>query len=509
MSSSYLIKSVADCAAVFAEGQDNPQNWQATCRDLGNLLQGMGRFEEAITWHSLALENEPNLAEIYGQLGRLYAQEENWEPAIAFFEKALEHIPDSVHIYSNLAQIYGQTGKRELETACWYKAVKLNPDLVNAQGYYKLAQAFEEQGKIPEAIECYQKAGDREATLLPAHYKIAEMKLRQGDLDGAKAGLEKIIKRDFNQPQAHYQLGSILSRQQEFDYALQEFNHTIKLAPEFARAYSSLVQVLIKQKKWDEAISTCHSIINLVEEFPWIYSLLGDALRAKGRIPEAVEAYQQACAGRGWPECVSNNYFFPIAQFTHRIALFEAHLLPLANQEKFSALEVGTGFGMSTCWLLDKVLTHSSAKLTCIDYQFEKKLEENLSKTGAREKVTLLEKYVTGHLTSLKPQSIDLAHLQDKRKEWNSVSKHTALVWKSIKVGGIIIFADYGWHSPNHPDKNPQKGIDLFLNSINGKWEVVVHHPRGFQLIIRKIAKSKEEEAAEVVVEENVTVQEQ
>ena len=84
-----------------------------------------------------------------------------------------------------------------------------------------------------------------------------------------------------------------------------------------------------------------------------------------------------------------------------------------------------------------------------------------------------------------------------------------------MKVGGIIIFADYGWRNPNNSEKNPQKGIDLFLNSINDKWEVVAHYPRGFQLIIRKIAKSKEEEeaeaaeAAKVVVEKSVTVQEQ
>ena len=71
MSSSYLIKSVSDCAATFANAQENPPNWQATCRNLGNLLQGMGRFDEAITWHSLALESKPNLAEIYAQLGRL------------------------------------------------------------------------------------------------------------------------------------------------------------------------------------------------------------------------------------------------------------------------------------------------------------------------------------------------------------------------------------------------------------------------------------------------------
>ena len=366
--------------------------------------------------------------------------------------------------------------------------------MVNAQGYYKLGNSFEEQGKIEEAIDCYQKACDREDSLLPAYYKLAEMRLNQGDLDSAKTCLEHIIKQDFNQHQAHYQLGNILSRQKQFESAVEEFRHTIKLDPKFNWAYSSLIQTFMQQQKWNEAISTCHSIINLVEEFPWIYSLLGNALRANGKVSEAVKAYQKACSKKGWRECLTKNYFFPVDNFTNRIALFETHLTPLANQQKLSALEVGNYFGMSACWLLDKILIHPSSRLTCIDHKFDQKLTENLSKTGAQEKVTLLEQKIPKHLASLKPQSFDLANIQDQYKQWDYTSKNTELLWKLIKVGGIIMFAGYGWRNPQKPEHNARKGIDLFLNSIKGKWEIVAYHPPAFQLIIRKIAKSEDED---------------
>ena len=493
MSSSYLIKLVSDCAATFAHEPENAQNWRVACRDLGNLLQGMGRFEEAVIWHSLALDSEPNLAEIYAQLGRLYAQEEEWDAAIAFFEDALKSIPNSVHIYSNLAQIYGQKGDKVKETACWYEAVKINPDLVNGLGYYKLGNSLAGQGKVEQAIDCFQKACDRDKTLLPAHYKLAEIRLRQKDLDAAKVCFENIIEQDPNQPQAHYQLGKILAFQGKFEPASVEFRQTIKLDPETSEAYASLVQTFMQQQKWDEAISTCYSILNLVEEFPWVYPLLGNALRAKGKITEAAEAYQKACAARGWSESVSKNYFFPIDHFTYRMELFEKHLLPLANQEDFSALEVGNYLGMSACWLLDKVLTHPSAKLTCLDREFHPALKENLTKTGAISKVTLLEKDISQHLTTLQPQSFNLINLQEKRKQWEYIHKNTALAWNLVKVDGIIIFGGYGWRSPDDPQKNPKKGIDLFLNSIKDKWELIAHSPRGFQLIIRKIAKSDRE----------------
>ena len=79
---------------------------------MGNLLQGMGRFDEAIVWHSFALDAEPNLVEVYAQIGRLYAQEIHWEKAVDAFNRALKLKPDTVYIYSNLAQNLRSNGAK-------------------------------------------------------------------------------------------------------------------------------------------------------------------------------------------------------------------------------------------------------------------------------------------------------------------------------------------------------------------------------------------------------------
>ena len=79
MNYSYLVNSVSECASAFskAETTNNVEDWQSASRDLGNLLQGLGRFDEAIFWHSVALDFQPNLGEIFFQLARLYIKEEN------------------------------------------------------------------------------------------------------------------------------------------------------------------------------------------------------------------------------------------------------------------------------------------------------------------------------------------------------------------------------------------------------------------------------------------------
>ena len=490
MSSSYLIKSILEYAADFAVEPNNSDNWQIACRNLGNLLQGMGRFEEAINWHSLALETQPNLAEIYTQLGIICVQEQSWQEAITLFEDALKYNPNAEHLYAKIAQIHGQLGNKDCEIDYWYKAISINPDLFDPQAYYKIALAFKQQGKIEQAIDCFQKTCDRGLEMIAASYELGEIYLRQSNLGLAQNCYQQILEKDSNQAQAHYKLGSIFARQKKIKSAIEEFQYTIKLAPEFPWVYRDLIQIFAQRKQWDEAIAVCNSITHLGEKFPWVYVQLGNALREKGQITNAALSFQKACVVRGWQESWDKDYFFEQDNFSYRIPIIEPHLQHLIAQESTNILEIGNYQGMSSCWLLDKILIHPSDKLTCIDRDFDSKIRDNLTKTQARDKVTLLEGDTHQQLMSLTSNSFDLANLQDRRKQAEYISQTTALVWKLMKVGGLVIFNDYGWRRSNMPELNPKQGIDNFLNSIPGQWETITSPSGSLPFIIKKISSS-------------------
>ncbi len=485
MDSNYLSQAISQCERAIASELE-PESWQAACRNLGNLLQGMGRFDRAIIWHSWALEKQPNLVEVYSQLGELYILDENWSAAIALYHQALKYQPGSVQIYSSLAQLYGQLGQRELEMDCWYKAAELNPNLVNSQGYYKLGKAFESKGKTQEAIVCYQRASSGSSGLVAANYDLGEIWLRQGQLESAKTCYEKILAVEPNEARAQYKLGTIYLEAKRFDEAIACFRQTIKIAPEFPWAYRDLVKTFLQLQKWDEAIATCYAIINLVEPYPWVYVQLGNALREKGRVAEAAANFQKACSLRGWQECSAKNYFFTQDIFSYRIPIWETYLQPRIESKAIAALEVGCYQGMSACWLLDKILTHPDSQLTCIEETFERKLTENIAKTKVDFKVTYLSGDVSQSLASLTSNSLDLIELQDKYKLSERVEQNTALAWKLLKVGGLMVFNDYGWTNPAYPEQNPQLGIDRFLNSIADRWELVHQASQAYQLIVGK-----------------------
>ncbi|MGD1917687.1 MAG: tetratricopeptide repeat protein [Pleurocapsa sp.] len=487
MDSSYLIQAIAQCEQAVENKPNNSETWQEAFTDLGNLLQGMGQFDRAIVWHSLALESEVNLGEVYCQLGELYMMEKNWSAALSSFEHALEHIPNSAKIYSSLAQINGQLQNKAAEMDSWYKATEINPNLVNNTGYYKLAKALEQRGEIEKAIFCYQKAGEGQGAIGSALYDLGEIYQRQRRLEEAERIYQKILEVQPTEARAQYKLGNVYLQKRLFENAIDCFRRTIKNAPDFPWAYRDLVKTFLILGKWDEAISTCYAILNLVDEYPWVYSHLGNALREKGKLAEAAVNFQKTCAYRGWQECVDHDYFFTLDIFSHRIEIWQKQLESLIGMENINALEVGFYQGMSACWLLDTVLTNKTAQLTCIDDNYNPKLKENITKTGSQFQVNLLNGDTHELLGGCEANSFDLINLQDRCKLIDHVEQTTKLAWKLLKPKGFMILNYYGWRNPGNAQENPKIGIDRFLNSIKDQWQTTYQSPQTFQLIIRKV----------------------
>lgn len=486
MNFSYLAQTITECEQAIATKPDNPEVWQTAFKNMGNLLQGRADFERAIVWHSLASDNQLNIAEAYSQLGELYIMEENWSAALDSFENALKHLPDSARIYAALAQIHGKLQRKEAEMNCWYRATQLEPNLVNQNGYYKLGKAFEQQGKFAEAIACYQKATVGGEGVVAAFFDLGEIYQRQGKLDDAVAMYEKILAAEPNEARARYKLGTVYLQKHLFEEAIACFRQTIKDAPDFPWAYRDLVKTFLIIQKWDEAISTCYAILNLVEEYPWVYSLLGNALREKGRLPEAAGNFRRACEHRGWTNCNAKDYFFTVDIFSHRIALWWEQLKHLKGKPA-KVLEVGCYQGMSSCWLLDCILTHPESQLIAVEQTFDPTFTANIAKTGAQSKVTLQEGDIHHSMGDCHPNSFDAIDLQDRCKLIQHNEENARLAWQLVKPGGLIIFSYYGWRNPQDPSQNPKQGIDRFLNSVKEQWQVVHLSLPAFQLIIRKL----------------------
>jgi hypothetical protein len=63
------------------------------------------------------------------------------------------------------------------------------------------------------------------------------------------------------------------------------------------------------------------------------------------------------------------------------------------------------------------------------------------------------------------------------------VYSEAILTWSLMAPGGLVILDDYGWELMNDELERPKLGIDAFLKTIDGQYDVVQRH---YQLMIAK-----------------------
>jgi tetratricopeptide (TPR) repeat protein len=153
---------------------------------------------------------------------------------------------------------------------------------------------------------------------------------------------------------------------------LQEATHSlqkaVELMPNFSDLHFQLSLIYSKQRRYEEAIKSLKKAIELDQNHQEAYQKLSQ-----------IELYFHQIQTKG--------YYFSGDVFTNNIPVWKKYLNKFVDKE-INALEIGSFEGESACWLLDNVLTHQFARLTCIDPfndGYSNLFNFNISNSGASE----------------------------------------------------------------------------------------------------------------------------
>ncbi|MDX2243246.1 MAG: class I SAM-dependent methyltransferase [Leptolyngbyaceae cyanobacterium bins.302] len=286
---------------------------------------------------------------------------------------------------------------------------------------------------------------------------------------------------------AYNNAGSAVRTQGNLTEATDYYKKSIELNPAFskndlARVNFNAALTLRDQQQFEQALNYLQKTLELDPEFK-------DAIAELPRLK-----YQAQVAQRG--------YEFTQDWFSINIPVWQHFLVHLVNLPDFKVLEIGSWEGRSTCWMLDNLLLHPSARITCVDTfagsvehevlceqeqvrTIEQRFDANIAKTGSSEKVRKLVGSSQSVLRSLIPNSYDLAYI-DASHVAADVLEDTMLTWRLVKVGGTIIFDDYGFQFPEGVTEAPPKvAIDAFLSIFKQKVRLI---HQGYQVLVEKLA---------------------
>ncbi len=102
----------------------------AGCRNtLGQILERLGREDEAVRCYEAAIELDPADPEAYNNLGYLRARQDRLADAEALYRKAIDLYPDYAEPHTNRGNLHKDLGELDAAIACYRRAVELRPDL--------------------------------------------------------------------------------------------------------------------------------------------------------------------------------------------------------------------------------------------------------------------------------------------------------------------------------------------------------------------------------------------
>lgn len=182
--------------------------------------------------------------------------------------------------------------------------------------------------------------------------------------------------------------------------------------------------------------------------------------------------------------------------FTKNIPIWEKVLADFKGKP-IHAVELGSYEGRSAIWLLENILTHPEATLTCVDSweggvdfteygtkpdweAVKEKFCNNVEKYGT--KVAVYEGDTTEFLLTHQDEKADLIYVDASHTAADCLTDGV-LSHLLLKPGGIIIFDDYLWGALNHAPNVPKGAIDAFMECFAEQYEAL---GLGYQVILRK-----------------------
>ncbi|KAI1301551.1 UDP-N-acetylglucosamine-peptide N-acetylglucosaminyltransferase [Halotydeus destructor] len=250
------------------------------------------RLDKSAHFSTLAIKQNPLLAEAYSNLGNVYKENEKIQDALENYRHAVRLKPDFIDGYINLAAALVAAGDMEQAVQAYVSALQYNPDLYCVRS--DLGNLLKALGRLDEAKACYLKAIETCPTFAVAWSNLGCVFNAQGEIWLAIHHFEKAVQLDPNFLDAYINLGNVLKEARIFDRAVAAYLRALNLSPNNAVVHGNLACVYYEQGLIDLATDTYKRAIELQPNFPDAYCNLANALKEKGQVPEAEECYNTA-----------------------------------------------------------------------------------------------------------------------------------------------------------------------------------------------------------------------
>ena len=197
-------------------------------------------------WRDVVAKN-PGNDRAHGNLGDVLEGQGRIEEALAERLEALRLAPGSAAAHNNLGETLALIpGRRGEAIAQFEEALRLNPAYAEADN--NLGNALDAEGRTADAVTRFEAALGLRPDFPAAHGNLGNALAKlPGRLDDAVAQYREALRLDPEYATAHNNLGIALAREPgKLDEAISEFNEALRIKPDFVMAHASLGNALAR-----------------------------------------------------------------------------------------------------------------------------------------------------------------------------------------------------------------------------------------------------------------------
>lgn len=166
----------------------------------------------------------------------------------------------------------------------------------------------------------------------------------------------------------------------------------------------------------------------------------------------------------------------------YRLATNWFPVIPVENKPIRYA-EVGVFYGANLISVAESYAAHPDSKMYAIDPWIDydeypeyknqqmsiyETFQRNIEGAGITQRLNILREFSHIALQSLDDNSFDIIYI-DGNHNPEYVLEDAVIAFRKVKVGGHLIFDDYGWGGPDLT----QKGIDAFLAAYSKRIHLI------------------------------------
>jgi tetratricopeptide (TPR) repeat protein len=236
-----------------------------------NELFRTGKLSEAIQAYHQVIEQHPDFAYAYHNLGEALAKQGELQAAIVAYQKAIELDNQSPWNYYQLSQVLAQQGLKSEAISAYQKAIEINPELrfnsgnrqemfsplssveiehsINpAEAYHTIGEWLQNQGDVRNAIAFYQQSLQRQGNAIHLefyrHLGEALLALAENSTNPEQYlhQMQQQVEQNLISWELYYCLGNAWQKLNQ-NKAIACYQQAIKLNPDAIPAYYKLIEL--------------------------------------------------------------------------------------------------------------------------------------------------------------------------------------------------------------------------------------------------------------------------